>query len=232
MVFEIDWSYLVKVQCISDTHGLEFPADTSVDLVLHAGDLTSRGTRDEFMSALRHIRAAWPDEVRIVSTIGNHDVWASEYSGDAYKAAFDAGIDLLIDGMIDEPDFPVIWGCPWSRKVGHWSLGYTPRTERYIFQMIPDDTDVVLVHGPPYGYGDRLRWPRVGEDPNNGSKELVARCKIVKPKLVVCGHIHEGRGQYSMVHEDSTETMVINAATLTEQYMPHFDPIVIELDTE
>lgn len=57
-----------------------------------------------------------------------------------------------------------------------------------LWEHIPSDTDIVLVHGPPYGFGDRLMS---GE--RVGCRELLkALRERVKPKYCIFGHIHEG----------------------------------------
>jgi Icc-related predicted phosphoesterase len=55
--------------------------------------------------------------------------------------------------------------------------------------MIPEGIDVLLVHGPPHGYGDTVvRGERVG------CEELTRAIDKKKPKVVCFGHIHEDTG--------------------------------------
>ena len=54
--------------------------------------------------------------------------------------------------------------------------------------MIPDDTDILITHGPPLGYGDKCCSGQ-----RAGCAELLSTVQLrVKPKLHVFGHIHEG----------------------------------------
>ena len=71
--------------------------------------------------------------------------------------------------------------------------------------QIPDDTDVLITHGPPLGIGDCTGGRRHG-----GDDELLARVLKLSPALHIFGHIHEGRGVYSCSDNDTT---FINAAT-------------------
>ena len=62
-----------------------------------------------------------------------------------------------------------------------------------------DDTDIIVSHQPPYGYGDQLSASSQGPSKSErlGSMELLATLDRIKPKAVVCGHFHSGRGTYS-----------------------------------
>ena len=85
--------------------------------------------------------------------------------------------------------------------------------------MIPEDTDVLITHGPPHMIGD--------ECPDGfraGCEDLLERVKVVKPKVHVFGHIHGGHGVYNV---DGTK--FINASVLDESYNRTQDPITIEL---
>jgi Icc-related predicted phosphoesterase len=56
------------------------------------------------------------------------------------------------------------------------------------WNQIPDDTDVLITHGPPYGYGDCVH-----HDYNVGCRDLLDTVKFrVKPQYHIFGHIHEG----------------------------------------
>jgi len=51
------------------------------------------------------------------------------------------------------------------------------------------DNPIIISHAPPYGY---LDMTILG---HRGSKILLRVVKKYKPKLVLCGHIHEGKGK-------------------------------------
>lgn len=52
--------------------------------------------------------------------------------------------------------------------------------------------DVLLSHGPPLGFGDRL-WN--GE--HAGDPALLERLEADPPAVCVCGHIHEAHGRWT-----------------------------------
>ena len=93
------------------------------------------------------------------------------------------------------------------------------------WEGIANDTDVVVVHTPPYGCLDRT-GPEFG-NVNAGSRTLRAWISRCQPPLVICGHIHEGFG----VDRIGT-TAVYNVAYLDEHYEhdPGRRPIVLDLD--
>ena len=90
------------------------------------------------------------------------------------------------------------------------------------WDLIPSDTDVLLVHGPPYSIGDVIKTGK-----SVGSKGLLTTIQErVKPLLAVFGHIHEDYGAWS----DGTTTY-FNASMLDFFYKPIFNPLVIDLPT-
>jgi Icc-related predicted phosphoesterase len=50
---------------------------------------------------------------------------------------------------------------------------------------VPDDADILLTHGPPFEYLDE----------GKGCRHLLKEIWRARPKLVVYGHIHAGRGE-------------------------------------
>jgi Icc-related predicted phosphoesterase len=62
-----------------------------------------------------------------------------------------------------------------------------------VWQQIPEDTDVIVVHGPPKGVLD-FSHKRDGSIEMCGCSALKKRIDKIKPKLVLFGHIHNNRG--------------------------------------
>lgn len=83
------------------------------------------------------------------------------------------------------------------------------------------DTDVLITHGPPYGVLDKVRpqmtaWGPVEEGSGNqGCEELAIRLAVVRPRVHVFGHIHDGAG---FLPKDGTT--YINASVCDEDYKP------------
>jgi Icc-related predicted phosphoesterase len=99
------------------------------------------------------------------------------------------------------------------------------------YTSIPDETDIIVSHQPPFGYGDKvldrytLSEKDIVNDGHVGSKELLATIERVRPKAVICGHIHSGYGSYRF-----NDTMIYNVALVDESYQLTNQPteIIIE----
>ena len=122
-----------------------------------------------------------------------------------------------------------VWFSPWVSLInGTWA--FETRNDRW--GDIPLDTQVVVTHCPPKGIGDIVvtgheNW---GLYENVGSGFLLQRLLQLKDlRLVVCGHIHEGRGAYWL---QKLGCPVYNVSALNERYQPVAEPVVyVEWDT-
>jgi Icc-related predicted phosphoesterase len=79
------------------------------------------------------------------------------------------------------------------------------------WDAIPDNTDILVTHGPPYGY---LDIPGGQNALRVGCEMLRYRVDEIKPKIHVFGHIHGSYGHYFNGH-----THFFNASILNERYM-------------
>lgn len=213
-----------RIVCISDTHNcnerIEVPDG---EILIHAGDATTVGTQEQirrfsdWFASLPH-----PHKVFVA---GNHD-WLFEKDNDRARSLLDPAIVYLQDSAI-EIDGLKIYGSPWQPRFFDWAFNLNRGQEMAEkWAMIPDDIDILITHGPPYGILDLV--PRSGWDENTGCEELrkwVEKItKVGRLKLHVFGHIHCGYG----VHDDFGVKFV-NASTCDEQYDPTQPPIVIDL---
>ena len=74
-----------------------------------------------------------------------------------------------------------------------------------LYEQIPNDTNIVVTHGPPYGVLDQAP----GSEYHAGCRQLLAAMQRVKPRLHVFGHAH---GCFGMM--DTPETLFANVALL------------------
>ena len=91
------------------------------------------------------------------------------------------------------------------------------------WDKIPDDTDILLTHGPAHGFLDKVH----GRGPNLGCEELAKAIGRVNPKIHLCGHIHSANGytKYNDIH-------FFNASVLNESYLYTYAPNSFEWDQE
>lgn len=73
---------------------------------------------------------------------------------------------------------------------------------------VPDDTDILVVHGPPalYGDWDGEKGP-AGTVKVKGDGYLLNEIRRVRPKMVVCGHIHGAFGITVIQHDGTQDVM-------------------------
>jgi len=93
------------------------------------------------------------------------------------------------------------WPCPYGNPY---------------YDQIPQNTDILVTHGPVQGYVDNTA----------GCPALLEHVKRVKPKLVVCGHIHSAHGSLKG-KDDLQDTTFVNAANCFEGYTIGWEPIVV-----
>jgi len=212
----------MKIVLISDTHGYELKDLPHGDLLVHCGDWSGGGAYVETFYFIK-----WMSSVKqnytygVVCVPGNHDRFV-ESAPDLTKVQFnDAGIKLLINENI-EINGVKIFGTPYTPNFYNWTFMGTDTQLTKHFEAMSADTDLVISHGPPYGILDY-----VGRDGglSVGSLALLYKIQEVKPKVVVFGHIHEGRGS-----TDQNGISYYNVSSVDEYYRPIHAPVVIDVD--
>jgi Icc-related predicted phosphoesterase len=144
--------------------------------------------------------------------------WLPHNLTEVYNAirAYIDNNDITIDGI-------KFYGSPWQPEFHDWAFNL-PRGEELAakWEKIPDDVDILITHGPAYGI---LDYAPIGG--HVGCEELYRKIAEVKPKIHVCGHIHDSYGQKTMGGIE-----FLNASTLNDRYEYAHKPIVVEYDTE
>jgi len=102
------------------------------------------------------------------------------------------------------------WAYKWSKPFSHRKKSKSRIRLEKFDKLMKNTKDPILVsHAPPYGYLDALNFPGIKKEMKGrhvGSKVVLRMIKKYKPKLVLCGHIHEGKGKVKI-----GKTKVINA---------------------
>lgn len=206
----------MKITAISDLHGF-YPKLEGGDLLIVAGDLTARDTVNQHMEFL-----SWLSNQNYKKKIwiaGNHDGFLENTK---YVPVKETGLEYLCDSGTEFEGLKV-WGSPWTPTFYDWHFMKDrgdPIKEKW--DLIPDDTEILITHGPPFGIQDQVK----SKEKFTGCEELRSAIdhRLKKLKLHVFGHVHEGYGQ---VRVDGV--IHVNASIMNENYEPVNKPVNIEL---
>lgn len=224
----------IKIVCISDTHtyhnSLKLPEG---DILVHSGDATFRGYEKEICDFGDWFRKQ-PFKYKIF-VAGNHDTsfedtptQAREWFYDGHNLADvkpgDDGVYYLQDSAVEvdvNGQKVKIYGSPWQPEFCNWAFNLdTPEQLKAKWDLIPKGLDVLITHGPPYKLCDQV----IRGKEHVGCRELRAAIQRTRPKLHVCGHIHEGYGVSRF-----GDTFIANASSCTAGYHPSNKPLVFLL---
>ena len=163
----------IRFVCISNTHSFTESLGTKIpggDVLIHAGDFTNVGESSDVI-AFNDFLEKLPHKHKIVIA-GSHDL-----SFDT--STFDSTFPRFCRGNIEEhrnakslltnctylEDSGVeiygikIWGSPWTPWFYDWAFNVERGNEcRSKWDLIPDDVDILITHGPPLGYGDLCEY--------------------------------------------------------------------------
>lgn len=218
----------MKILLISDTHNqhANIPSeyinnsDGSIDMIIHAGDLTGSGTIAQVTNFF-HWFNELPFKHKIVIA-GNHDFFFEQASKELVEDFLGEypGVTYLNDSGVEIDGFK-IWGSPITPYFHNWAFNRVGDNIKKHWDLIPSDTNILITHGPILGYFDKVKYggkvgcPYLLESVQNLS-EL---------KLFVCGHIHEA---YGMLQQEDGP-IIVNASLLNENYYMVNEPILLEL---
>ena len=208
----------MKIIFISDTHGqhdfLDLPEG---DMIIHAGDVSSRGTRHEIAQFL-----AWFKKLGYrykIFIAGNHDFFFELAEFDDIKVQIPENVVYLNDSGVKVEGLN-IWGSPIQPWFNNWAFNRQRGKEiKEYWDKIPQNLDILITHGPPKGILDMTHR---GE--SVGCEDLYDAILQVEPKVHVFGHIHEAYGK-----ESRNGVQFINASVLNLQYQLVNLPVTITI---
>jgi Icc-related predicted phosphoesterase len=209
-----------KIVCLSDTHNrgdrISVPDG---DILIHSGDATVRGTIEEIV-LFNHWFSGLPHRIKIFVG-GNHDR-LFETNNRYARSLLDSSIHYLQDSSVEIQGLK-FYGSPWQPRFFDWAFNLRRGAELAVkWKLIPEDTDILITHGPPFGILDEVRQEHFTE--NVGCEDLRKRVEEVCPQLHIFGHIHGGYGT-----AEEFGVKFVNASNCDESYEPSNAPIVIDL---
>ena len=234
----------MRIILTSDLHG-NLPEIPECDLLIIAGDICPdfmyyAKKREDYQNGARE-QARWLNTefrdwlaavpaAHVVGIAGNHDFVFEE--PDKHPVWPDLPWHYLQDSEITIGGLR-IYGIPWVPNLASWAFfgGYGGVESMYL-DKIPEGIDILVSHGPPQDYGDQIGGDGkygLAEPTHVGCENAGAMLERVKPRVFVCGHIHEGFGWYR--HPDIEEG-IYNVAFVDANYDPrglveeiHLEPV-------
>lgn len=224
----------MKIAAVSDIHGMiekvKFPP---ADVLVMAGDLLANYSRvSEEQDAKKQLESLGLFNLilgtlpyrKIFVTFGNHD-WCSQLYPDRTKSMIKNGTVLMDEAA--EFEGVKFYGSPWQTWFHDWAWNF-PRTDSWvgypfatkIWKKIPDDTNVLVVHGPALYIRDKCMDGREVGCPVLRDRIL----QLKQLKLGVFGHIHHSYGK-----QVESGVTFLGAAACDEGYDPVNPVQVVEL---
>lgn len=211
----------MKITAISDTHGqhekLKLP---QADILIHAGDVSKRGTEAQIKEFINWF-SAQPHQHKIFIA-GNHDFFFEQADETQLNEVIPSNIIYLNDSGIDINGIK-IWGSPVQPWFHNWAFNRRRGEEiRKHWDLIPTQTDILITHGPVCGILDRTVY---GQEV--GCADLLEAVERIKPRVHICGHIHEAYGEKVVA-----QTRFINACVVNEDYFLVNSPVEFEITSQ
>jgi Icc-related predicted phosphoesterase len=206
----------MRLVALSDTHNrCEDVAVPDGDLLIHAGDLTARGSLEEIARAHDWL-ASMPHRHKVVIA-GNHDFGFEQTPEQARElmrgVIYLEDTSTTIDGL-------VIYGSPWTPWFHGWAFNRRRGAEmERTWAKIDPQAHILVTHGPARDVLDRTFL-----GVHAGCEALALAVARLQPRLHIFGHIHEGHGTQQI-----GATQCINASLCDLRYRPAHAPVVVDL---
>jgi len=217
----------MKITFISDTYGKHAELTDKLpggDVLIHSGDFMRGGYEEgeaiDFFDWLEHDVTGYKYKIFIA---GNHDRLFENEPEQAIKLK-DAYAPSTI--YLQDSSFKIegikFYGSPWTPAFNNWAFNVERDSDAIEekWNQIPDDTDVLITHGPPLGI---LDYTPYGGDV--GCERMISKVLEVQPLIHVFGHVHSSYG-----HKYNETTDFINASNLNDNYKLVNEPVNIILD--
>lgn len=217
----------MKICCIADLHG-KLPEVPECDVLVIAGDICGGvdPVREAFWLDVGFRDWLAGQEAEVIGIAGNHDLI---FERDKDMVPGGLGWNYLENSGVEIGGVK-FYGHPYTRRFRDWAFNRDTEGLGVINGLIPDDVDVLITHGPPYGILDTVdgvyamdggRRPRLE---HLGDRTLRDAVLAVGPRYHIFGHIHSGHGTKTI-----GETTYVNASILDEDYCLGYKIQVVEI---
>ena len=172
-----------------DTLGKILLKEKNVDVILITGDISTHGSMDEVRSALEGVLTLGKP---VLAVAGNMDIPESD------DELLRLGISLNARGVrIADIGFFGVSAAALSPLHTPYELSEEEIARRIEsgFSMVKDvPVKIFVPHSPPY----QTKLDRIFSGMHVGSRSIRTWIEKHQPDVVICGHIHEARGQDTM----------------------------------
>ncbi|NDV65146.1 metallophosphoesterase [Bacteroides sp. 224] len=187
----------MQILHISDTHGSHKLLTNlpKADIIIHSDDASFSGSDDEILDFLNWFCDL--DYAHKIFVAGNHDdcLYGEQIEGLPDNCHYLCCSGIEFEGLR-------FWGVPLFMG----DILKKGRMEE-IMKEIPNDTDVLISHNPPFGILD------FDDGMNYGCRILLEAVERVNPFYHFFGHIHAANGV-----ETINKTTFVNSAIMNEKY--------------
>lgn len=191
---------------LSDTHGQlphidELP---EAEILIHCGDWTNSGFG--YSSAEMREVEGWVAKARgkypyVLALHGNHDVGVRNHHWERMGAIALDGNTWVHPSGLSFHGVALTPAYHWPEMAWQWDhMTFELEVEEAVWDF--GRVDVIVAHGPPFGYLDRTE-----RGINIGSRPALYYIRQHQPKLYLCGHVHEARGEARL-----RDTLIVNTA--------------------
>ncbi len=195
----------MRILCLSDLHGdlLEWPYDSRPDVITISGDICPDGTDSEQERWVNEHLMPWfrvHEGCPFVFVAGNHDFILQ-------KKKFDWPANAIyLEDSGAEVNGIRFYGTPWQMDPKcRMAFSCSEQNAEAFYNKIPSDTQVLLTHQVPLGWGSESF-----DVSHPGSPSLLTQTEGLKDlKLHAFGHVHYTRGV-----NDTGTFMQVNASNV------------------
>lgn len=208
----------MKIIAFADVHfmfhkvNIEKVRKGDYDVIIIAGDLGNSGYKHEGNIIKQFLDSLNPRIITLFVS-GNHDPFFYDYDKTFYDSE---KVKHLVDESYTIKGIK-FYGSPWTEIFYDWNWMKNDKGMKKVANQIPEDVDVLITHGPPYGIMDKVSPHSIK---NLGCPYLLNKIKKITPAYHIFGHIHGGYGK--VIEGDTT---FLNVSINDELYNP-VNPIV------
>ncbi len=215
----------MKLTIVSDTH-CEYKWIENLeegDVFIHCGDIDIQCERH--LSYFNDVLKDLPFKYKIVVG-GNHDTYLEKIGKFQIEERLTNAIYLENCGVILEEK--LFWGSPITPEFNNWAFNRIRGNEiKKYWDLIPNDTDVLITHSAPYGILDTILLANGAPGKREGDLDLYKKVEELRQnelKIHCFGHFHNSSGVLQ-----KNNTKFINASLMDESYTLVNKPITVEI---